>query len=270
MDSQIVEAPGHVKPKNVDKSRDASAFAFSFDRAQMTLATRNRFEELYYLVQNRQLRTDSKICHDYIDYFVRRALKNGQEKSLEEGKAGTAKKYIFLDALAAHTQDPIELRSSLLNILLAGRDTTASLLGWLMICLSHDSARYQKLRSIIIDEFGTYDEPKEITFAKLKSCKYLQQCINETLRLYPVVPLNGRTANKDTTLPRGGGKDGLSKVFVPKGSSLIYSVHVMHHREDIWGPDVEDFNPERWEGRKVGWEFLPVGTYLIFRGSSSK
>ena len=31
----------------------------------------------------------------------------------------------------------------------------------------------------------------------------------------------------------------------------------MHHRKDIWGEDVEDFKPERWEGKKVGWEYLP-------------
>lgn len=191
-------------------------------------------------------------------------------------------KYIFLEALASETQDPIELRYQLLHILLAGRDTTASLLGWLFFSLARDPARYKKLRDIILEEFGTYEEPSEISFSKLKDCQYLQHCNNEALRLYPVVPINGmylmvvifsvrqgiiiqanaeslgRFANKDTVLPRGGGKDGKSRIFVPKGASVDYSVHVMHHRKDIWGPDVEDFRPERWENRKVGWEFLPV------------
>jgi cytochrome P450 len=119
--------------------------------------------------------------------------------------------------------------------------------------------RYRKLRDIIIDQFGTYDKPTEITFGKIKSCQYLQHCNNEALRLYPVVPLNGRFANKDTVLPRGGGMDGKSPIFIPKNTAVDYSVHVMHHRKDIWGPDAEDFNPERWNGRRVGWEFLPVG-----------
>lgn len=43
---------------------------------------------------------------------------------------------------------------------------------------------------------------------------------------------------------------------------MDYSVHVLHHRKDIWGPDAEDFRPERWENRKVGWEFLPVSCGL--------
>jgi cytochrome P450 len=155
------------------------------------------------------------------------------------------------------------LRSQLLNILLAGRDTTASLLGWLFFCISRDKVRYQKLRDIIIDQFGTYDKPTEITFGKIKSCQYLQHCNNEALRLYPVVPLNGRFANKDTVLPRGGGQDGKSPIFIPKNTAVDYSVHVMHHRKDIWGPDGEDFRPERWEGRRVGWEFLPVSATVL-------
>jgi cytochrome P450 len=131
-------------------------------------------------------------------------------------------------------------------------------LGWLFFCLSRDPTRYKKLRHTVIEEFGTYENPKGITFAKLKGCQYLQHCNNEALRLYPVVPLNGRFANKDTILPRGGGKDGKSPIFIPKNTAVDYSVHVMHHRKDIWGPDAEDFNPERWQGRRVGWEFLPV------------
>lgn len=243
-----------VSGSGVEENR----FACAFDKGQAVLATRARLQTLYSLYNPAIFRQCCKDCHEFIDQFVRLALsKDQREKELEKG-TGDKGKYVFLEALAQQTRDPIELRSQLLHTLLAGRDTTASLLSWLFYCLARDTTRYTRLRNVILEEFGTYENPKPITFAKLKSCTYLRHCMNETLRIYPVVAANARTANKDTTLPRGGGPDGKSKIFIPEGTQVEYSVHVMHHRKDIWGPDAEDFIPERWEGRKVGWEYLPV------------
>jgi cytochrome P450 len=81
--------------------------------------------------------------------------------------------------------------------------------------------------------------------------------MNETLRLFPTVPINSRRSVKDTTLPRGGGSDGLSPVFVPKDTEVNYSVYATHRNKAIWGPDAEKFIPERWDGRKTGFEYLP-------------
>lgn len=139
----------------------------------------------------------------------------------------------------------------------AGRDTTASLLGFLFLILAQHQDVLHKLRETIIEEFGTYKSTDKITFSSLKSCSYLQWCMNETLRLFPTVPINSRRSVKDTTLPRGGGPDGLSPLFVPKGTETNYSVYAMHRNKDIWGPDAEEFKPERWNGKKPGFEYLP-------------
>lgn len=77
------------------------------------------------------------------------------------------------------------------------------------------------------------------------------------LRLYPVVPMNNRVAIRDTYIPVGGGPDGKSPVFVPKGRSISYSVYAMHRREDIYGPDAAEFKPERWEKLRPAWDYLP-------------
>jgi cytochrome P450 len=77
------------------------------------------------------------------------------------------------------------------------------------------------------------------------------------LRLYATVPFNSRRATRDTTLPLGGGPDQKSPIYVRKGQEVNYAVHLMHHRADIWGSDVDEFKPERWANRKAGWEYLP-------------
>jgi len=66
-------------------------------------------------------------------------------------------------------------------------------------------------------------------------------------------------ANKDTHLPVGGGTDGLSKIFVPKGQVVAYHYHVMHRRKDLFGEDAAEFVPERWEKLRPRWAFLPFG-----------
>lgn len=238
-------------------NRPEDKFASYFDRSQWFSAQRSRFEKFGWVVNTKEARHSDAQVHAFVDKFVKNALdavQNEKKKPLDEEKPA---KYVFLDALVASTHDPIELRSQLLNILLAGRDTTASLLSWTIQLLTRHPAVFHKLRETIIAEFGTFAAPHNITFASLKSCQYLQHCMNEVLRLYPVVPLNRRTAAHDTTLPRGGGPDGLSPIFVRKGQSVSYSTFVMHRRQDLWGSDANEFKPERWMDRKVGWEYLP-------------
>lgn len=262
VDSQIKEMPGYdVAADEKDRHQDESGFAQAFDESQGWLATRTRFQDLYWLVQSKGFRRSCDRTHRFVDHFVRLALSRPPIELAEEGKFTDEKKpkekYVFLNALAAQTRDPLELRYQLLNILLAGRDTTASMLGWLFYLLARHPAVFTKLRATVLDTFGTYDAPREITFARLKACTYLQHVNNETLRLFPVVPANGRMAVRDTTMPRGGGPDGMSPIYVKAGQNVEYSVHVMHRRKYLWGPDAAEFKPERWEGRKVGWEYLP-------------
>ena len=257
--SQVANLPENLSAlSGEDVTRDEKTFASAFDRSQAWLSTRFRLLDKYWLLDTPDFRRSCKQVHDFCDSFVRRALNpEFKEKELEKGSSGGKEKYVFLDALVQHTRDPIELRSQLLNILLAGRDTTASLLGWFFYLLARHPATFEKLRATIIEDFGTYKNTSDITFATLKNCQYLQHSLNETLRLYPVVPVNSRRAVRDTTIPRGGGPDGLSKVFVKKDQQIDYSVHAMHRRKDLWGEDADDFKPERWAGKKPGWEYLP-------------
>jgi cytochrome P450 len=75
--------------------------------------------------------------------------------------------------------------------------------------------------------------------------------------MYPAVPVNSRTANKDTYLPVGGGPDGTDPIFVPKGQEVIYSVYSMHRLPAVFGQDATEYRPERWASLKPGWAYIP-------------
>ncbi|TVY41964.1 Cytochrome P450 [Lachnellula subtilissima] len=199
---------------------------------------------------------EAKHLVDKRDFLVQDRLTSKRTPSLEgEG----TRKFVFLDELVKETQNITELRNETLHTLLAGRDPAAALMGWTFYLLSRHPATFSKLRSIIVAEFGSSTSSSDITFEKLRSCTFIQHVLNEVIRIVAIIPMNERIALRDTTLPRGGGEDGTSSIFVRKGIQVLIPAYAMQHRPDIWGEDVEEFRPERWEGRKVGWEWIPFG-----------
>lgn len=80
------------------------------------------------------------------------------------------------------------------------------------------------------------------------------------LRLYPPVPLNNRTALQTTILPRGGGPDGDSPILIRRGEVISFSPYVNSRRKNIYGPDADEFLPERWQETRtseLGWAYFP-------------
>jgi len=201
---------------------------------------------------DKKFEDDKKFVHEYVGSYVRKALEQNKKYATERQKPEQASGYVFLEELSKVGYSPQKIQDELLNILLAGRDTTASLLSHLWYVLARRPDVFDKLREEVLT-LGN----REPTFEQVKEMKYLQYCLNEALRLYPIVPMNGRTALRDTTLPRGGGADGKSPIFIPAGTVVNYQVYIMHRREDFYGKDSCEFKPERWASLRPSWQYLP-------------
>ncbi|KAK7419772.1 hypothetical protein QQX98_003144 [Neonectria punicea] len=250
------ESAGCLDPA---KSVQGMQFTSAFNYVMQKMSVQVSFP-LLAKVPDRRLKSCVKCINDFTDAFVTRALcfRDNMSKAKvpgykdDEGRRG---KYVFLDELAKGDCSPRQLRAELLSVMVAGRDTTASLLSIIWWHLARRPDIVKKLRREI-DPL----ESKPPTPNELKSMTYLRDVINEVLRLYPINPINSRVAIRDTTLPRGGGKDGLSPVFIAKGQRLIFSSSALHRRKDIYGQDAMQLRPERWETlRQSTWEYIPFG-----------
>ncbi|SGZ54677.1 CIC11C00000004995 [Sungouiella intermedia] len=231
-------------------------FSDSFNYSQNMLFNRVVTQGLYFLRDSFKFRRSNLVVHAFTDHYVQLALNSSEEDIDKYSKHG----YVFLYELAKQTRDPKVLRDQCLNILLAARDTTAGLLSFTFYELARNPEILNKLRQEIYEAFGDGEDLSLITFESLKKCEYLKWVLNEALRMYPSVPTNFRVAQKNTTLPRGGGPDGMSPIFIPKGASISYTVYATHRDPEYYGKDAETFRPERWgepEAKKYGWAFVP-------------
>ena len=59
----------------------------------------------------------------------------------------------------------------------------------------------------------------------------------EVLRLYPAVPLLGRSVSKEIKL---------GKLLLPAGAEISLPTLLIHHDQELWGDDAHEFKPDRF------------------------
>jgi unspecific monooxygenase len=138
-----------------------------------------------------------------------------------------------------------QLKDELITLLFAGHETTATSLAWAFYWLGKRPETKAKLLQEI-DALGKNPDPMDIS-----RLPYLTAVCQETLRLYPVVPVTfARVAKQDMEIM---GR------FFPSGTTFVPSIYPMHHREDLY-PNSQQFQPERFlERQYTPYEFIPFG-----------
>lgn len=109
-----------------NRSAEEISFAANFDVAQDYVVQRYRYLDLYWLIGGRRFREACASVHRFIEDLIER------RQSASENHVGKAGRYVFIDAIAKDVGDQTALRDQLVNIMLAGRDTTACLLSWIL------------------------------------------------------------------------------------------------------------------------------------------
>ncbi|KAH7904253.1 cytochrome P450 [Hygrophoropsis aurantiaca] len=237
------------------KNHPANIFAHAFAEAQIAAAYRGSFGSFWRLFEfgSDRIKKHMNICYQFIDPILKEALQKKKDTKKLAGNNADAKERevnegeTLLDHLVNYTEDPVVIRDEILNIMIAGRDTTAGTLTFIVYMLSQHPKVLLRLREEILNKIGSSKRP---SYDEMRDMKYMRAVINETLRLYPSPSERtfcsyffSRTTTESVILPAiNGGKP----IYVPPNTRMPYSVFLMHRRKDLWGPDAEEFDPDRF------------------------
>ncbi|KIX01455.1 uncharacterized protein Z518_09181 [Rhinocladiella mackenziei CBS 650.93] len=138
-----------------------------------------------------------------------------------------------------------ELVDQLLTFLAAGHETTSATFSWIAYLLATNPSIQSRLRNEIRSHIPTdfVHKPHFDLATTLEALPLLNGVCNETLRLYPTVPLTARTATRDTTIVDQP---------IAKGQTVLIVPWAINRSPDHWGPTAEEFRPDRWIDADTG------------------
>ncbi|MGB3614403.1 MAG: cytochrome P450 [Elainellaceae cyanobacterium] len=138
-----------------------------------------------------------------------------------------------------------ELHDELVTLLLAGHETTASALVWMLYWIHYLPEVQQKLRAELA-ELG--NDPDPMAIAKLP---YLTAVCQEALRIYPITPTTFvRVLRQPMTL---------AGYSFDEGTALMPATYILHQNPEVY-PEPKQFKPERFLERQYApHEYLPFG-----------
>ncbi|XP_067890578.1 cytochrome P450 27C1 [Heterodontus francisci] len=126
-----------------------------------------------------------------------------------------------------------EIYANMTEMLLAGVDTTSFTLSWSTYLL----ARYPTVQSVVYKEIvQNLGQDVTPTFQHLSKLPLIRGVLKETLRLFPVLPGNGRVTQEDMIV--GG-------YFIPSGTQLALCHYTTSHDSEVFERPGE-FRPHRW------------------------
>jgi cytochrome P450 family 110 len=173
-----------------------------------------------------------------------------QAEIVERRTKGQAEQTDILSLMMAARDDQgqamtdAELRDELLTLLFAGHETTATTLAWAFYQIHNQPEVLAKL----LQELDSLGELPPIKMAQLP---YLTVVCQETLRMYPVIPVIFPRITQSPVQ--------MAEYQFDAETVLLPSIYLVHYREDLY-PNAHQFNPERFLTRQYSpSEYLPFG-----------
>ncbi|XP_037036009.1 probable cytochrome P450 6a14 [Bradysia coprophila] len=134
-----------------------------------------------------------------------------------------------------------EVASQVFVFFIGGFETSSSTMNYCMYELSKNPHVQKKLHEELDNHLKSIDD---LTYDTLSSMKYLDWCVDETLRKYPIVPMLNRESSRDHHFAG-------TNMKIEKGTPIIIPVLGIHRDPKIYDNPME-FRPERFANSSAG------------------
>jgi cytochrome P450 len=166
-----------------------------------------------------------------------------RERAIERLRKGASRKDLFYylsgeELPESERPSPDRIVQDGQLAIVAGSDTTSSVLTAAIYYLLRNPVAYERLQAEIDSAFPSGEEPLDVT--KFSQMEWLNGCINEALRLQPPVP-----SGSQRTVRKGGGAKVLGNLIIPEQTQLVLHTYSIH-RDPRNFHTPEAFLPERW------------------------
>ncbi|OXV05609.1 hypothetical protein Egran_06623 [Elaphomyces granulatus] len=191
-------------------------------------------------IQNLPLTRNKEVneAADYVRTIARQMIR--QKKDKIEQKQNDSVDIISV-ALESGGFSEENLVDQMMTFLAAGHETTATALQWAIYVLCKHPDIQSRLRDEVRASLPSISDESQppISASAVDGLPFLSAFCNEVLRFYPPVPLTVRQVANDITIIDSP---------IPKGTIMLMFTDTMNRSKEYWGPDADEFKPERWLG----------------------
>lgn len=169
----------------------------------------------------------------YVRSLARKVIQERKAK-IYASKGVSERKDIISVALASGGFTSEELVEYVMVFTSAGHESTAATFEWATYELGRNPEMQKRLRDEI---HANTASAKDLDATQLGNLPYLSAVCNETLRVYPFTSMVVKVAERDTTILGERVPQGTLTCYVPAATNLD---------PELWGPNAQEFDPERW------------------------
>ncbi|MEV7322228.1 cytochrome P450 [Streptomyces sp. NPDC093970] len=145
------------------------------------------------------------------------------------------------------------VRRQVITFLVAGHETTSGALSFALHYLALHPEIAARAAAEVDRVWGDTAAPDYDQVARLR---YVRRVLDESLRLWPTAPAFAREARADTVLA--------GDHPMRRGAWALVLTPMLHRDPEVWGPDAEGFDPDRFEPKaargRAPHTFKPFGT----------